>query len=91
LSYYDEYGFESGPYLGFPESHDVYGDGSIVIVPAPGHTTRRRDHLRETVQQDLLCGDLVWQLEGMTPRGGSWIIWRKADMDAKSTRETLCR
>ena len=21
---YEEYGFEGGPYLGFPESHDVY-------------------------------------------------------------------
>jgi len=35
---YEEYGFEGGPYLGFPRSHDVYGDGSIVVVPAPGHT-----------------------------------------------------
>jgi len=35
---YEEYGFENGPYLGFPSSHDVYGDGSIVVVPAPGHT-----------------------------------------------------
>src|SRR6516165_9820612 len=35
---YEEYGFEGGPYLGFPSSHDVYGDGSIVVVPAPGHT-----------------------------------------------------
>src|SRR6516225_10863424 len=35
---YEEYGFEGGPYFGFPRSHDVYGDGSIVVVPAPGHT-----------------------------------------------------
>src|SRR6516164_2569042 len=35
---YEEYGFEGGAYLGFPRSHDVYGDGSIVVVPAPGHT-----------------------------------------------------
>lgn len=35
---YQEYGFEGGPYLGFPASHDVYGDGSIVVVPAFGHT-----------------------------------------------------
>ena len=35
---YEEYGFEGGPYLGFPASHDIYGDGSIVVVPAPGHT-----------------------------------------------------
>jgi N-acyl homoserine lactone hydrolase len=35
---YEEYGFEGGPYLGFPASQDVYGDGSVVVVPAPGHT-----------------------------------------------------
>jgi len=35
---YVEYSFEGGPYLGFPRSHDVYGDGAIVVVPAPGHT-----------------------------------------------------
>ncbi len=35
---YEEYGFEGGPYLGFPQSHDVYSDGSIIVVPAPGHS-----------------------------------------------------
>jgi N-acyl homoserine lactone hydrolase len=35
---YRLYDFEGGPYLGFPRSHDVWGDGSVVIVPAPGHT-----------------------------------------------------
>jgi len=28
------YGFDSRSYLGFPSSHDVYGDGSVVIVLA---------------------------------------------------------
>jgi glyoxylase-like metal-dependent hydrolase (beta-lactamase superfamily II) len=42
---YEEYGFEGGPYLGFPRSHDVYGDGSIVVVPAAGHTTRASSFL----------------------------------------------
>lgn len=35
---YDIYEFDAGPYLGFESSHDVYGDGAVVIVPAPGHT-----------------------------------------------------
>ena len=34
-----EYGFDGGPYLGFDRSHDLYGDGSLVIVPAPCHTS----------------------------------------------------
>ncbi len=29
--------FQGGPCLGFARSHDVYGDGSVVCVPAPGH------------------------------------------------------
>jgi N-acyl homoserine lactone hydrolase len=30
--------YSSGPYLGFASSDDIYGDGSIVAVPLPGHT-----------------------------------------------------
>jgi N-acyl homoserine lactone hydrolase len=30
--------FRSGPYEVFDQSLDVYGDGSIVVVPMPGHT-----------------------------------------------------
>jgi N-acyl homoserine lactone hydrolase len=30
--------YDSGPYLGFDQSKDLYGDGTIVAVPLPGHT-----------------------------------------------------
>lgn len=30
--------YDSGPYLGFDRSKDVYGDGRVVVVPLPGHT-----------------------------------------------------
>lgn len=33
-----EHVFDGGPYLGYPASRDVWGDGSVVVVPAPGHT-----------------------------------------------------
>jgi N-acyl homoserine lactone hydrolase len=35
---FQDYGLEGAPYLGFDQCHDLYGDSSIVIVPAPGHT-----------------------------------------------------
>ncbi|WP_075645289.1 MBL fold metallo-hydrolase [Caballeronia mineralivorans] len=35
---YQNYEFDGGPCLGFPRSDDVWGDGAVVIVPAPGHT-----------------------------------------------------
>jgi N-acyl homoserine lactone hydrolase len=33
------YEFASAPYLGFPSSYDVHGDGSVVAALAGGHTT----------------------------------------------------
>jgi len=30
---FQEYAFDGGPYMGFTQSRDLYGDGSIVIVP----------------------------------------------------------
>jgi len=70
---YEEYGFEEGPYLGFPYSHDVYGDGSIVVVPAPGHTPGSVI-IFVTLHSGMryaFVGDLVWQLEGITLREGA--------------------
>jgi N-acyl homoserine lactone hydrolase len=82
---YEEYGFEGGPYLGFPSSHDVYRDGSIVVVPAPGHTAggviifvTLYDGTRYA-----FAGDLVWRLEGIT--------LREADTDAEGSAKTCYR
>jgi glyoxylase-like metal-dependent hydrolase (beta-lactamase superfamily II) len=89
---YEEYGFEGGPYLGFPASHDVYGDGSIVVVPAPGHTpggviifVTRHDRTRYA-----FVGDLVWQLEGITEREERpWATRIGSDSDAGGNRKNL--
>ena len=91
---YEEYGFEDGPYLGFPESHDVYGDGSIVVVPAPGHTPGSVI-IFVTLHNGAryaFVGDVVWQLEGITLREErSWLIRRVVDSDAAGTRQNLLR
>ena len=62
--------FEGGPYLGFPRHHDVYGDGSIVCVPAPGHTPGSILVFVTLPHQVryALVGDLVWQREGLSRR-----------------------
>ena len=67
---FQEYAFDGGPYLGFTRSHDLYGDGSIVIVPAPGHTP---GSVVVFVAPSggapyAFVGDLVWQLEGLLER-----------------------
>ncbi len=65
-----EYAFDSGPYLGFPRSRDLYGDGSIVIVPAPGHTPGSVAVFVTLPggARYAFVGDLVWQLEGLIDR-----------------------
>ena len=74
---YQQYDFEGGPYLGFPRSHDVWGDGSVVIVPAPGHTP---DSVVVFVNlpsgtRYALVGDLVWQKEGIDiPAEKPWML-----------------
>lgn len=91
---YNEYGFEGGPYLGFPASHDVYGDGSIVIVPAPGHTPGGVIIFVTLYngKRYAFVGDLVWQLEGIALREERpWITRKLADSDAEGNRENLLR
>jgi len=91
---YEEYGFEGGPYLGFPASHDVYGDGSVVIVPAFGHTPGSVIVFvtLPSGTHYAFVGDLVYQLEGITRREERpWLVRRKADTDAEGNRENLLR
>ncbi|MDG3441162.1 MBL fold metallo-hydrolase [Nitrospirillum amazonense] len=74
---YQAYHFDGGAYLGFPSSHDVYGDGSVVIVPAPGHTP---DSVVVFVnlpsgKRYAFVGDLVWQMEGLArPAEKPWMM-----------------
>ena len=91
---YAEYGFEGGPYLGFPASHDVYGDGSIVVVAAPGHTPGSVIVFvtLPSGTRYAFVGDLVYQLEGITEREERpWLVRRKADTDAEGNRENMLR
>ena len=62
-----QYDWEGGAYLGFAHSHDFWGDGSVVLVPVPGHTpgsTIVFVNLPSGARYAFL-GDLVWQREGI--------------------------
>lgn len=92
---YEEYGFEGNPYLGFPHSYDIYGDGSIVVVPAPGHTPGSVI-IFVTLHNGTryaFVGDLVYQMEGITlHEERSWLVRRMgADEDTTGNRENLFR
>jgi glyoxylase-like metal-dependent hydrolase (beta-lactamase superfamily II) len=89
---FEEYGFEGGSYLGFARSHDVYGDGAIVVVPAPGHTPGSVIVFLTlpTGQRYALVGDLVWQREGISEREERpWLQRTLADVDQQLVRENI--
>lgn len=89
---YEEYGFEGGPYLGFSKSHDVYSDGSIVVVPAPGHTPGSVIVFVALPNRSRFAfvGDLAWQREGILEREERpWLVRFFADDDASGVRTHL--
>lgn len=91
---WEEYRFEGGPYLGFPRSHDLHGDGSIVVVPAPGHTPGSVVVFVAVPggRRYAFVGDLVWQREGITEREERpWLFRSLADEDPEGVRESILR
>jgi glyoxylase-like metal-dependent hydrolase (beta-lactamase superfamily II) len=89
---YEEYAFDGGPYLGFPKSHDLHRDGSIVIVPAGGHTPGSVIVFVTSPKQGrhALVGDLVWQREGILFREERpWLPRLLADVEPESVRASI--
>jgi N-acyl homoserine lactone hydrolase len=91
---YREYTFNDRPYLGFPASRDVWGDGSVVLVPAPGHTPGSIVafiNLPSGARYALL-GDLVWQTEGIEiPAERPWLSRRLVRENDTEVRENIAR
>lgn len=89
---YRLYGFDDGPYLGFASSYDVWDDGSVVLVPAPGHTPGSVIAfitLPSGIRYALL-GDLVWQKEGIDlPAERPWIARYLIGEDSAQVRESI--
>ncbi len=91
---YATYEFDGGPYLGFPRSHDVWGDGSIVLVPAPGHTPGSIVAFitLSSGRRYALLGDLVWQNEGVDlPAERPWLMRRIIGENDGLVRESIVR
>jgi len=91
---YRVYEFSGGPYLGFDKSHDFFGDGSIVLVPAPGHTPGSIFAFITTTSGEryVLVGDTAWQIEGIElPAERPWLSRSLVDSDAEKVRGLLVR
>ncbi len=93
-SNYKLYDFKDGAYLGFERSHDFYGDGSVVIVPAYAHTPGSVI-VFVTVSDGkryAFIGDLAWQKEGVDlPAEKPWLVRKTADFNGEVARNLLSR
>jgi glyoxylase-like metal-dependent hydrolase (beta-lactamase superfamily II) len=88
------YEFGNAPHLGFPSSYDVYGDGSVVVALAGGHTTGSVIVFvtLPAGQRYAFIGDVAWQLKGIREPAQRPLLMRKlADVDAGQVREDLLR
>jgi glyoxylase-like metal-dependent hydrolase (beta-lactamase superfamily II) len=89
-----EIAFDGPAYLGFAASHDFYGDGSVVVVPAAGHTTGSVVVFvtLPSRQRYAFIGDLTWQLDAVE-RGVDrpWLMRKLADSDPAQIRTDLAR
>lgn len=89
-----EYTFDGPAYLGFPHSFDVFGDGSLVIAFAGGHTTGSVV-VFVTVpsgKRFAFIGDITWQYDGIRHRvERPWLLRLLADSDAGQVREGIRR
>jgi N-acyl homoserine lactone hydrolase len=88
------YEFADAPYLGFPSSYDVHGDGSLVLTLVGGHTTGSVIVFvtLPTGKRYAFIGDMTWQLEGITKPAERPLLMRKlADVDPRQVRKGLLR
>lgn len=86
------FSYEPQPFMGFAESHDMFGDGSLVMVPLDGHTPGSVGLFitLEDGRRFFFTGDASWRLEGFTgPREKFWISRNMVDNDRERTREQL--
>ncbi|MBW8813321.1 MAG: MBL fold metallo-hydrolase [Caulobacterales bacterium] len=91
LAAYHAYDFPDGPYLGFARSWDVFKDGSVVLVPAPGHTPGSIVAFVNTSdgKRYALIGDAAWQSEGVELPAQKPLLTRFVDKDPAATWQTL--
>lgn len=59
------YDLENRPFASFERRRDVFGDGSVVLVPLSGHTPGSVGlfFTAASGQQYCFCGDVVWKVE----------------------------
>jgi glyoxylase-like metal-dependent hydrolase (beta-lactamase superfamily II) len=88
----DTFAWDGGPIENFDRSHDLFGDGSVTLVPLPGHTPGSIGVLLDSVKgrRVLFVGDAAWSIRGVEiPSHKSAPLSEVADHDTKTLSDTL--
>jgi glyoxylase-like metal-dependent hydrolase (beta-lactamase superfamily II) len=88
----EELNFPGGAYGPFSASYDFFQDGSVVLVPMPGHTPGSIGVFVSLPnrQRLLVVGDTSWTKEGIDwPAEKPWLARRMVDHDPAGVREQL--
>src|SRR5262249_53518929 len=86
--------FTGGPYENFEQSLDLFGDGSVVLVPLPGHTDGSIGVFvnLHSGKRFLFTGDLTWSLEGFQlPAERPWLARRLVDYNEDEVRSSIVK
>ncbi|MBD9416464.1 MBL fold metallo-hydrolase [Pseudomonas sp. PDM16] len=86
--------YTNQPFMGFEQSLDLFGDGSLVLVPMVGHTPGSTGLFLtlDDGQRYFFTGDTSWRLEGFTgPKEKFWISRNMVDNDRDATFKQLQR
>ncbi|GGC93676.1 MBL fold metallo-hydrolase [Undibacterium terreum] len=86
------YAWSDKAVLGFSHSLDIFGDGSAVLLPLPGHTPGSVGLLLTTAsgRQYFFIGDSVWKSRAIVEeKPKMWIASALVDEDQPRTMETI--
>ncbi len=86
--------FAATPYENFETSFDLYGDGTLVLVPLPGHTPGSLGMFvnLSSGKRYFFTGDLTWAKEGLTvPTERPWLPRRLVDFDPAAVRASIAK
>jgi len=84
--------FDERKFMGYSHSKDIFGDGTVVLVPMPGHTPGSVG-MFVTVDSGtryFLIGDVAWTREALAQGADKfWVAGRLVDADPPGTKQSL--
>lgn len=90
----DPFAWDGPPVMNFPASHDLFGDGSVILLPLPGHTPGSTAVLLPNVggKPVLFVGDTVWNRAGYKlPAQKPRAVSRMVDANKKDLGQSIQR